>query len=64
MLPARTMLVENEGFKKLKEVMEIEYYKYFQKQKTHTLYYEEYLRALARQRRIKSNEICKKSMVS
>lgn len=45
MLPARTMLVENEAFKKLKEVMELEYYKYYQKQKTHTLYYEEYLRA-------------------
>jgi len=45
LLPARTMLVENEASKRLKEAMELEYYKYFQKQKTHTLYYEEYLRA-------------------
>ncbi len=45
MLPARTMLVENAASKKLKEAMELEYFKYFQKQKTHTLYYEEYLRA-------------------
>jgi len=45
MLPARTMLVENAAFEKLKEAIELEYYKYFQKQKTHTLYYEEYLRA-------------------
>ena len=42
MLPARTMLVENAASKKLKEAMELEYFKYFQKQKTHTLYYEEY----------------------
>ena len=45
MLPARTMLVENAASKKLKEAMELEYYKYYQKQKTHALYYEEYLRA-------------------
>jgi hypothetical protein len=45
MLPARTMLVENTASQKLKEAMELEYFKYFQKQKTHTLYYEEYLRA-------------------
>jgi hypothetical protein len=45
MLPARTRLVENKAFEQLKAVIEIEYYKYFQKQKTHTLYYKEYLRA-------------------
>ncbi len=45
MLPARTRLVENQAFKQLKTAIEMEYYRYFQKQKTHTLYYEEYLRA-------------------
>jgi hypothetical protein len=45
MLPARTKLVENKALKKLKEVIEVEYYRYFQKQKEHSLYYEEYLRA-------------------
>jgi len=45
MLPARTMLVENAASEKLKEAIEPEYYKYFQKQKTHALYYEEFLRA-------------------
>ncbi|MFH1616360.1 MAG: ATP-binding protein [Planctomycetota bacterium] len=45
MLPARTRLVENQAFEQLKTAIEREYYKYFQKQKTHTLYYEEYLRA-------------------
>ncbi len=45
MLPARTMLVENAALQKLKNAMELEYFKYYQKQKTHTLYYEEYLRA-------------------
>jgi len=45
MLPARTRLVENQAFEQLKAAIEMEYYKYFQKQKTHTLYYEEYLRA-------------------
>jgi len=45
MLPARTRLVENQAFEQLKAAIELEYYKYFQKQKTHTLYYEEYLRA-------------------
>jgi hypothetical protein len=45
MLPARTRLVENQAFEQLKAVIELEYYKYFQRQKTHTLYYEEYLRA-------------------
>jgi hypothetical protein len=45
MLPARTRLVENAAFEQLKNAVELEYYKYFQKQKTHTLSYEEYLRA-------------------
>ena len=45
MLPARTILVENAASVKLKEAIELEYYKYFQKQKTHALYYEEYQRA-------------------
>ena len=45
MLPARTMLVENAASQKLKEALELEYYKYYQRQKTHALYYEEYLRA-------------------
>jgi hypothetical protein len=45
MLPARTRLVENQAFEELKAAIELEYYKYFQRQKTHTLYYEEYLRA-------------------
>jgi hypothetical protein len=45
MLPARTRLVENTAFEELKNAIELEYYRYFQKQKNHTLYYEEYLRA-------------------
>jgi hypothetical protein len=45
MLPARTRLVENQAFEQLKDAIELEYYKYIQRQKTHTLYYEEYLRA-------------------
>jgi len=45
MLPARTKLVENETLKKLKDAIEIEYYSYFQRQKEHALYYDEYLRA-------------------
>jgi hypothetical protein len=45
MLPARTRLVENQAFEQIKAAIELEYYKYFQRQKTHTLYYEEYLRA-------------------
>ena len=45
MLPARTRLVENQAFEQLKVAIELEYYKYFQRQKTHTLSYEEYLRA-------------------
>lgn len=45
MLPARTRLVENEALTTLKEAIEIEYYRYFQHQKAHSLYYSEYLRA-------------------
>jgi hypothetical protein len=45
MLPARTRLVENKAFEQLKAAIEQKYYKYFQRQKTHTLHYEEYLRA-------------------
>lgn len=45
MLPARTRLVENKALKKLKEAIEVEYYRYFQRQKEHTLCYSEYLRA-------------------
>jgi len=45
MLPARTRLVENAAFEKLKAVIELEYYKYYQRQEKHTLYYKEYLRA-------------------
>jgi len=45
MLPARTRLVENAAVEKLKAAIELEYYKYYRKQKTHALYYEEYMRA-------------------
>lgn len=45
MLPARTKIVENEALKKLKEAVEIEFYRYFQRQKEHMLWYSEYLRA-------------------
>ena len=45
MLPARTQVVENEALRTLKEAIEVEYYRYFQKQKEHSLYYDEYLRA-------------------
>ena len=45
MLPARTKLIENEALERLKEAIEIEYYRYFQRQKEHNLYYDEYLRA-------------------
>jgi hypothetical protein len=45
MLPARTCLVENKALNKLKEAIEIEYYRYFQRQKEHSLHYSEYLRA-------------------
>ncbi len=45
MLPARTRLVENQAFEQIKDAIELEYFKYFQKQKTHSLSYKEYLRA-------------------
>lgn len=45
MLPARTKVVENDALEKLKEAVEIEYYRYFQRQKEHSLSYSEYLRA-------------------
>jgi hypothetical protein len=45
MLPARTLLVENKALQKLKDAIEIEYYRYFQRQKDHSLYYCDYLRA-------------------
>ena len=45
MLPARTRLVENKAIKRLKAALELEYYRYFGRQTSHTLYYEEYLRA-------------------
>lgn len=45
MLPARTRLVENKAMQKLKKAIEAEYYRYFQRQKEHDLYYSEYLRA-------------------
>ena len=45
MLPARTQVVENEALQKLKEAIEVEYYRYFQRQKEHTLWHHEYLRA-------------------
>lgn len=45
MLPARTRLVENAAFEKLISAIESEYYRYFQRQKTHTLPYVDYLRA-------------------
>jgi hypothetical protein len=45
MLPARTCLVENPALEQLKSAIERQFYHYIQKQKTHTLYYREYLRA-------------------
>jgi len=45
MLPARTRLVENAAFEKIKAAIEFEYYKYYQWQEKHALYYKEYLRA-------------------
>lgn len=45
MLPARTKVVENSALEKLKEAIEIEYYRYFQRQKEHSLSYSEFLRA-------------------
>jgi hypothetical protein len=45
MLPARTCLVENEAYEQLKSAIEKEFYRYWQRQKSHSLYYDEYLRA-------------------
>jgi hypothetical protein len=45
MLPARTRLVENKALKQLKDAIEIEFYRYYQRQKEHSLYYSEFLRA-------------------
>ena len=45
MLPARTQLVENPALEKLKAAIEIEYFRYFQRQKQHSLYHGEYLRS-------------------
>jgi hypothetical protein len=45
MLPARTKVVENAALEKLKAAIEVEYYRYFQRQKEHSLSYREYLRA-------------------
>jgi hypothetical protein len=45
MLPARTRLVENKALKQLKETIEVEFYRYFQRQKEHSLTYSEFLRA-------------------
>ena len=45
MLPARTMLVENEAFEALKRVLETEAYSHYQRVGEHTLRYSEYLRA-------------------
>lgn len=47
MLPARTKLVENDSLEQLKAAIEMEYFRYFQRQKEHSLYYDEYLRAKA-----------------
>ena len=45
MLPARTRLVENVAFERVKRMVEAEYYRYFLKHKTHTLYYKQWQRA-------------------
>jgi len=45
MLPARTRLVENVAFERLKRMVEAEYYRYFQRQKTHTLCHKQWQRA-------------------
>ena len=45
MLPARTRVVENEALQRLKAAIEVEYYRYFQRQKEHSLSHSEYLRA-------------------
>ena len=45
MLPARTQIVENEAFGKLKSILEKEVYKYLQKRGSHQLTYAKYCRA-------------------
>ena len=45
MLPARTCLVENEAFERLKAVLEIEAYRFIQKRGSHKLKFSEYRRA-------------------
>jgi hypothetical protein len=45
MLPARTCLVENEAFEKLKAAMELEAYRYLERRGHHRLPYKQYLRA-------------------
>jgi hypothetical protein len=45
MLPARTCLVENEAFERLKAVLEIEAYRFIQKRGSHKLKFSEYSRA-------------------
>ena len=45
MLPARTMLVENETFETLKRVLETEAFRHYQRVGEHRLHYSEYLRA-------------------
>jgi len=45
MLPARTRLVENEAFEELKNVIEVEAYRFIQKRGKHKLPYKEYSRA-------------------
>ena len=45
MLPARTRLVENTAFEALKDALELEAYRFVQKQDEHSLPYKEYVRA-------------------
>jgi len=45
MLPARTRLVENEAFKQLKETLELDAYRFYQRRGWHKQGYQEYLRA-------------------
>jgi hypothetical protein len=45
MLPARTLLVENQAFKQLKAAIELEAYRYIKNRGRHSLPYKEYLRA-------------------
>lgn len=47
MLPARTCLVENDAYRQLLEVIELEVYRFIQRRGEHTLTYKEYLRAKA-----------------